>query len=242
MGFFDFLTGGEEGQIKRHARRMNNLNTQSEERDMSAHWLVENGSDAAITGLLGRFTIAIPSAMKDGKEKEQIVDLLIGLGPRVTGPVKEWMRTHAQFAQPLRVIEHFEGDGGGVGILLEIVELEKDPFKTEKKRQALIKLAEHKDPRIAPAILPQLNDFDEGIRYASAEVLLAQTSGGDGDAPIIEALAARLASPEEDSNRLRVRVAEAFSQRRWGLGAFAEAVAARPPSGWAVQGDRMVQG
>lgn len=240
MGFFDFLTGGEDGQIKRHARRMNNLNTQSEERDMSAHWLVENGSDAAIAGLLGRFTITIPSAMKDGKEKEQIVDMLIGLGPKVTAPIKEWMRTHTQFAQPLRVIEHFEGSAGGVGILLEICSLEKDPFKTEKKRQALIKLAEQKDPRIVPAIAPLLNDFDEGIRYAAAEVLLAQ-SGGAEDAAIIEALAARMADPDEDSNRLKVRVAEAFSQRRWSLGAFAEGVAARPPTGWAVNGDRLVQ-
>ena len=41
MGFFDFLfSGGESSQLKKHIKRLNNLNVQQEERLMSVNgWL-----------------------------------------------------------------------------------------------------------------------------------------------------------------------------------------------------------
>ena len=121
-----------------------------------------------------------------------------------------------------------------VGLLIELLAQENDPFKTNNKKQLLLKLAERRDPRITPAVTPLLRDFDEGIRYAAVEVLLYQD-----DAGVAEALAAHLAYPDEDSNRVRARIAEAVYQRRWTLGEHAAAVAARPPHGWQVVGDRM---
>ena len=112
--------------------------------------------------------------------------------------------------------------------------VEVDPFKPEKKRQILIRLADYKDERIITRVAPSLEDFDEGIRYAAAEVLLAQ----DTDSVRMD-LAAALANRQEESNRLRVRIAEAFRGRSWRLGEHAEAVAERPPVGWVVAGDQI---
>ena len=234
MGLFDFLSGSEEAQLRRHSKRMTNINSQHEDRMASAHWLADNGSDAAIIGLLSRFSLTIDSQMKDTTEKALVTELLRGLGERVLAPTTEWLRRNSNIAQPLRLIEEFGGEEGVVGVLLDLLARENDPFKTEKKRQLLIKLAEYQDARIAPAVMPVLNDFDEGVRYGAVEVLAAQD-----DPAVPAALAKRLADPEEDSNRLRGRVAEILHQRRWSLGEHAEAVASNAPRGWQVQGDRI---
>ena len=58
MGFLDFIFGGsEETQLKRHAKKVNNLNAQADERLASAQWLAENQSEDAIAALLKRFSL-----------------------------------------------------------------------------------------------------------------------------------------------------------------------------------------
>ena len=234
MGLLDFLIGGDEAQLRRHTKRVANLNAQTEDRNSSARWLAEKGSEEAIIGLFGRFAITTESQMKDAAEKELVVDLLYDLGPKVVGPAREWLRKNNNIAQPLRIIEHFEGRDAVVDLLVELIGRENDPFKTEKKRQLLIKLTELRSPRCVAAVLPILGDFDEGVRYAAVEVLLAT------EAPeAATALAAALANPDEDSNRVRGRIAEGFNLRRWSLGEHAEAVSKRPPNGWIVVGDTL---
>lgn len=236
MGLLDWLTGGDEAQVKRHAKRIANINAQAEEREMSAQWLAQNGSDAAIAGLLGRFGLTIESQMKDAREKQLVYDLLVELGPRVVPATRDWLSRATNLGMPLKLVAHFEGEASVVGLLLELLGRENDPFKTEKKRQILIKLTEFKDSRIVPAVTPLLKDFDEGVRYAAAEVLISQDDVGGAPA-----LAAALANPEEESNRVRVRIAEGMVQRRWSLGEHTEAITARPPYGWKVVEGRLSQ-
>lgn len=235
MGLFDFFTGGKEGQLKRHARRIKNLNAQAEDRQVSAHWLAEEGSEEAVLGLLGRFEVNYEQRMKDGQEKDLVFDLLRGMGAaRVGAPLRQWVRKNQAFAKPLQLIEELEGTAAAVDVLLDMLGREVDPFKPEKKRQILIKLAEYRDERVVERVPACLHDFDEGIRYAAAEALLAQ-EGADGK--VREALGKALANRQEESNRLRVRIAEAFHQRGWALGEHTEAVAERPPVGWTVNED-----
>lgn len=237
MGFFDFLTGGGESQVKRHAKTMMNRDAQVEERQRSAEWLFENATDEAILGLCNRFKFTTENHMKDVDEKELVYGYLVDLGPKAVGPVRDFMLRNAQFQYPLRVVEHFEGKEKAVDVLIEMLAKEKDPFKPEKKRQILLRLADFNDPRARDAIAGELRDFDEGIRYAAAEALI-----GIDDPLVKEPLAQALAKSGEESNRLRVRIAEAFHQRNWPLGEHAAAVAQRPPTGFVVQGDRIHRG
>ena len=71
-------------------------------------------------------------------------------------------------------------------------------------------------------------------RYAAVEAVLSQP-----DESVRESLAACIADDKEESNRLRVRIAEAFHQRGWSLGDHAAAVEAYPPHGWVVTGGRL---
>ncbi len=237
MGLMEWFTGGKDGQVKRHSKRLSNLNAQVEDREASAHWLAQEGSDQAILGLLGRFAVTYEHQMKDLNEKDLVMTLLKGRGKSVAAPIRVWAKTATQFARPLTLIDHFEGREAAVGLLVELLALESDPFKPEKKRQILIRLADYKDERIRAALLDSLRDFDEGIRYAAVEALL-----GQDDAEVQSDLAACLGDDKEDSNRLRVRIAEAFHQRGWGLGEHAAAISDHPPHGWVVQGDRLIPG
>jgi HEAT repeat protein len=234
MGFLDFFTGGSEGQLKRHTKRARNLNAQAEDREASLHWLASDGSEQAILGLLGRYNVTYEHQMKDLNEKTLVFDLLEGLGESVCGPIKIWARTAPQFARPLQLVQQFEGEASTVTFLVELLAAENDPFKPEKKRQILIRLAEFKDERVVPAVDPCLRDFDEGIRYAAVEAVLSQD-----DPTVQSSLAACLADDKEESNRLRVRIAEAFHLRSWAVGEHADIVAGRPPHGWMVQDGKM---
>ena len=132
------------------------------------------------------------------------------------------------------MIDHFEGSEAAVDVLLEMLGREVDPFKTEKKRQILIRLADYRDPRILERVPACLEDYDGDVRYAAAEALLAQESDS-----VREDLARALANRNEESNRLRVRIATGFHQRNWSLGQYADDVADRPPVGFEVDGDRV---
>lgn len=234
VGFFDFFRTGEAAQLKRHAKRLCNLNAQKEDRTASAYWLAENGSEEAIIGLLNRFNMTYEHRMKDSEEKQLVYDLLLGIGPAVTQPIRQWVRKNQSFAFPLRLIDHFEGQEAAVEVLLDMLGREVDPFKPEKKRQILIRLAEYRDPRIIERVPACLEDFDGDIRYAAAEALIAQESDA-----VRDDLARALANRNEESNRLRDRIAAAFAQRSWALGEHAEAIAENPPYGWALADGRL---
>ncbi|MBM74426.1 MAG: hypothetical protein CMK59_03425 [Proteobacteria bacterium] len=236
MGFFDFLFGTDEkSTLKKHAKRVNNLNAQFEERQASAQWLAEQGSPEAISALLNRFSLAYEHNMKDAEEKDFILSHLRFIGESALPTIKEWIKTNDKFARPLTLVEHHEGEEGVVDLLMEIVRLENDQFKPEKKRQGLIHLAKFKDNRIPSVAIPELDNFDEGVRYAAVEALSNQ-EGED----VREALSAALSNPNEESNRYRVRIAEVFLNQNWQL-SNPDAIQDNPPVGFVVIDSRIAR-
>jgi hypothetical protein len=115
--------------------------------------------------------------------------------------------------------------------LLE-AERQKDDFKPDKKRALLVWLADQRRPACVSAARPFLEDFDEGVRYAAAEVVIAQSSTDARDA-----LEAVFANPREESNRLKIRVATVFAQRGWAL---PEALSGALPAGFVWREGRVL--
>ena len=109
MGILDFFFGGsQESQLKRHTKRVSNLNAQAEDREASAIWLAENGSDSAIFAMLKRFSLNYEQRMKDTQEKEKIYRLLEQIGVSALDPSKEWMRRNVNFAFPLKLVQKLD--------------------------------------------------------------------------------------------------------------------------------------
>lgn len=214
MAFFDFLLGGSGGALKRHARRIANRDAQPEDRETSAHWLAENGSEEALLALCARFSLQLEHGLKDRKEKDLTADLLAGHGPHGAAVAKRWAKENLHFHYAVRVVERVEGSDAAVRLLLDLLnaELVENEFKPEKKRNLLISLAERRHPEIVAAASRFLTDFDEGVRHAAIEAIAAQ-EGNAGEPLLRDALA----NPKEESTRIRGRLVEIFQQRRWTL-------------------------
>ncbi len=209
MAFLDFLFGSP---IKRHGKRVAERDAQAEDREESARWLANEGSDAAILALFGRYNLQIEHTLKDQREKDLVTDLLVELGPQATAQARVFASENVIFHGAVRVVERVEGAAAAVELLLALLARERveEEFKIDKKKNLLIALAERRDPRIHDATVRFLSDFDEGVRNAAVEAVATQ----EGDAAR-EALGALLRNPEEESTRIRGRVAELFALRRW---------------------------
>jgi hypothetical protein len=238
MGFLDSLFGGgATGQIKKHGRRMADRNAQTEDRESSAQWLSENGSEAALRALCGRFGLQLEHSLKDQKEKDRVLDLLVGHGAVAVGVAKDYARTTPSFQWPLKLVDRLEGSAAGTEMLLELLSHERveEEFRVEKKRNLLINLAERKDPRIVAAAGRFLVDFDEGVRHGAIEAIAAQ-AGDEAREP----LGAALARQDEESTRIRGRLAEIFALRRWPVEDPDGWLAANMPHGYRVLEGRVV--
>jgi len=235
MGFFDFLFGGSaESQLKRHAKRVTNLNTQVDDREASAQWLADEGSPQAIFAILKRFSLNYEHRMKDSQEKERIYLMLERLGPPALSPAKEWMRKNAQFAYPLRLVSQFEGEEKTIDFLLELLSLENDDFSPQKKLQLLSHLQNYKNDTIGSAIIPYLKDFNEDVRFATIEVMAIQQDPQTRE-PLLEQMAA------EASNRLRHRIATIFTEVNWSITPHEELIKDKVPVGFKLDNDKFLQ-
>jgi hypothetical protein len=232
MAFIDMFLS-EEKLIAKHQRRLTNRDSQPEDREASARYLADKATPKSLLGLLARFDVALDHQLKDAGEKEFLYSLVVSVGDPIVDPLKVWLRKCKQFAMPLKVLEALAGRAEATNMALELLEIEfeRDDFKPEKKKGLLIWLTEVRDPRLFGAATPFLSDFDEGVRYAAAEVLIAQRS--DDVAPT---LLAALVNPEEESNRLRVRIAEVFHQRGWTVEGLD---ADRVPVGYQLRGNKL---
>lgn len=237
MGLFDIFMS-EEKQIVRHTRRLMNRDSQPEDRESSAQWLAHNGSSMAISGLIRRFEIKLDHGMKDKTEKDALFSLLVDLGSeKVSGPLRNWLRHKPQFAVPLRLLQTLDGDAAAVEIAIELLdaEVKKDNFKPEKKLGLLNWLNNYVRADMVDAGAPLLNDFDEGVRCAAADLLIATESDAAAK-PLSEALFRE----DEDSGRLKSRLANIFAQRGWQVPSSFTDHADRLPSEFSIQDNRIV--
>jgi hypothetical protein len=237
MGLFDIFMS-EEKQIVRHTRRLMNRDSQPEDRESSAIWLAQNSSAMAISGLIRRFEIKLDHGMKDKTEKDELFSLLVDLGSeKVSGPLRNWLRHKSQFAIPLRLLQTLDGDAAAVEMAIELldVEVKKDNFKPGKKLGLLTWLNNYVRADMVDVGAPLLNDFDEGVRCAAADLLIA-TESDTAALPLCEALFRE----EEDSGRLKTRLANIFAQRGWVVSSGYTDNADRLPSDFTIQDNRIV--
>jgi len=234
MGLFDFFLSDEK-KLQKHQRRLTNRDSQPEDREASARWLADNGSQQALLALLTRFDMALEHQLKDSGEKDLVYALLASKGANAIEPTVAWLKTCRQVVLPLRLYEELTDKGRTIERACELLAAERarDDFKPDKKKRLLVWLAEQRHPSATAAAAPFLADFDEGVRYAALEVLAAQD-----DASAREPLLDALLRPDEESNRVRVRIADVFANRRWAVDPAK--VADRLPNGYSVRDNRIV--
>ena len=236
MGLFDFFLSDEK-KIAKHQRRLTNRDSQPEDREASARWLVDQGSPQSLLSLLARFDISLDHQLKDKGEKELIYALASSQGEKIIEPLNVWLRKCKSVALPLRMLEDLSGKEAAIAMACELLEMERerDDFKPTKKKALLIWLAGVRNDKCMSTASPFLEDFDEGVRYAAAEVIIAQKEDAGA-----EALLTVLTNPEEESNRLKIRICEIFEQRKWNVGEAAAQLEQTLPDKFRLENGRVM--
>ena len=232
MGLLEFFSKEkrEERALQNFIRRATHKYLQSPERYRAMEALANNGSDAALYGLLCRFGVVYDKSIEDEQEKEWAFDTIAAKGAAALPAVKRYLRSAESVSWPLRLLSKVASKEEEFAIVQEVLAehepgYERDPTK---KIQLLRHLSQMKDPTAPSLVVPYLTDMDEGVRFASVESLLRLKN----EEVARDALLQLFVSDTEESLRLRIRIAEGFAELGWLVQAHRSGVEKKLPEGF----------
>jgi hypothetical protein len=218
MGALDWFSkdGREQRAREKNIKTAINKYAQSPDRMKALQSLRDDGSPDALYGLLRRFGMMYDKSIEDEQEKDWVFETLVEKGGVALGALKKYLQTAESISWPLRLLDKIVATKEEqIDVIEEVLARHEPGYERDptKKIQLLNHLAGLKQARIAPLAVPYLADMDEGVRYAVVEVLLRQGDEAVARLPLLE----HFVSDREDSLRIRIRVAEGFSEHGWSV-------------------------
>lgn len=207
----------KERALQRAIKKATNKLTQSQERWAAMEKLREVGTDEALYALLRRFSFASLKTIEDQEEKDWVVHTMIAKGEACLPTLRRYMKNAVSIAYPLKILESIVGPEKALEAIDEILAIEEPGYTRDptKRTQVIDWLAEYKaasHDEVVARVGPYLADFDEGVRFASAEAVSLRPSELASE-PMVKALI----NPEEESKRLKVRIIEIMSEQELSL-------------------------
>jgi HEAT repeat protein len=232
MGFLDLFS--KEKTRERNAGRAINKYAQSGDRLKALQTLLAEGSPEALYAVMRRFGMMYDKTIDDEQEKNYVFDSLVEKGAAALEPLKKYLLSADSISWPLRVLDKVVATKDEViDVLADVMKRHEPGYERDptKKIQLLNHLTAIKHPRVPPLVVPYLADMDTGVRYAAAEALITQ---GD-EAAARDALLDVFVSAEEESLRLRIRIADGFAELGWPLGDKRAEVEKRLPDAFMIE-------
>jgi hypothetical protein len=232
MGFLDLFS--KDKARERNASRAINKYAQSPDRLKALQTLLGEGSPEALYAVMRRFGMMYDKTIDDEQEKNYVFESLVEKGGVVLEPLKKYMLAADSISWPLRVLDKVVGTKDEViSVLTKVLERHEPGYERDptKKIQLLNHLAGIKNARVPPLCAPYLTDMDAGVRYAAAEALLAQAD----EEAARERLLDVFTSDQEESLRLRIRIADGFADLGWPLGDKRAEVEKRLPDAFTIE-------
>lgn len=241
VGLFDFLGGGSKEN--RDSKRIRDLSKKAHEkygdpasRTRALEQLRDIGTPEAIAALLQRFTVKTEPGITDGEEKEFTLEILTSFGDAAVGPVEEFIREQDTVAWAVRALEALVPQDQLVGTLTSVLDKLAREYSREPDKKVLIinHLAGIQDPRIAPAVVPFLDDPSDEVRVAALQTLVEHRATSARDA-IVGCLI------HAEAPRVRAAAAAALADLGVEVGGERDQVAGKLPAGWTVDAGGIVQ-
>lgn len=221
MGLFDFLSGKKSQEsspkkkpsareFNRYARLVAEKMSQNYDRQEAIEVLAAQGTAESAAALFKRFSWTMEPSITDQDEKQAAVQGIVAAGSAALDPLRSYAVRAESLTWPLKVLRQIVPEEDIVDELLGLL----DEFDTEyvrniePKRQLLAMLEEYPCSEVRQGVEPFLTDISEPIRFAAVTTTFAM--GEDGCVP---ALAEALA--EEESLRVRNRIAQGLAERGW---------------------------
>jgi len=220
MGLFDFLSGkkSQESSTKkpsarefnRYARLVAEKMSQNYDRQEAIEVLAAQGTAESAAALLKRFSWTMEPSITDQEEKQAAAQGIVAAGDAALEPLRAYAGRAESLTWPLKVLRQIVAEEGIVDELLGLL----DEFDTEyvrniePKRQLLAVLEEYPCSEVRQGVEPFLTDISEPIRFAAVTTTFSMDDEG-----CVPALAEALA--EEESLRVRNRIAQGLADRGW---------------------------
>jgi hypothetical protein len=216
MGLFDLFKSGDKKNAKSNpagkwAERIEKR-AQNYDRQEAIQALADMATPDAVEALLKRFTFHMDPSITDQEEKDSAFRGILRAGKDAIVPVRAFAAKAESLAWPMKILKELVDDDEYVEELLRWLsrwDTEYAKF-VDPKVQILAALEEHKHAGIRAAVEPFLEDVNEPARFHTVSALLAQE-----DVASVPALAHLLG--DEESVRVRNRIAEGLAARGWAI-------------------------
>lgn len=195
--------------------RLISRNQQHEERMACIEQLAMMDTPEANRALFRRWDMMADKKREDVAEKEYLLSVLVDKGTAILPFLREHNDRSTNVTWPTQVLRRIVDSDAVIEELLRVLKAEQErlaAFKPEKKTRLLQLLSDYDDPRVTPAVILSLDDFDETVRWEAA-----QTLSKVGDDRARDALVDRLANPDEDSARVRSALVAALYEGKWSV-------------------------
>lgn len=219
------LFSNKEKTLKKTIERATNKLAQQPDRWAALEKLKEEGSDEALAGLCKRWSVTSQKAVEDEQEKHWVVDVLVSNGAASLGPLVTYMKSADTLSFALRVLERIADHDKVLEVADQLFASEPPGYvRMPDRRIDLLRwFSEWKgatDDEIVSRLTPYLTDFDENSRFAAIDGMAGRDSQ-----KIAAPLIAALIRPEEDSGRVKRRIAEILVRAKAPVADQATAVA-----------------
>jgi hypothetical protein len=215
MGLFDLFKGEKKGSkgnpASKWAERVEKR-AQNYDRQEAIQALAEMATAEAVEVLLKRFTFHIDPSITDQEEKESAFRGILRAEKNAIEPVRAFAGKAESLAWPMKIMKELVDDQEYTEELLRWLarwDTEYAKF-VDPKVQILTALEDRKQAGVREQVERFLEDVHEPSRFHAASTLLAQD-----DESAAPALAHLLG--DEESVRVRTRIAEGLAARGWAV-------------------------
>jgi HEAT repeat protein len=245
MGLFDFLGKKKDAaepvkkastkDVSKLARLVGDKMAQNYDRQEAIEELGRMGTADAAEALLKRFSFHMEPSITDQEEKEAAIEGIVAAGKDAIPAIRRYCKKAEGLTWPLRALKRIVGEGEMAPEVLVILEQFDTEYmrNPEPKLQLIAQLEEYPSEEVRVAVEPFLVDVNEQVRFHAVGTVFAVN-----DPKSAPALAAALA--EEESLRIKNRIAFGLAERQWVLaGELADTVKRSLPEDFAVEGERV---
>ncbi len=241
MGILDFIGigGGEEGKVRRLQKKAMEKFGPPENRQGAIEELGELGTAPAIEALLMRYTIRVDPGITDDEEKARVLALVVQAGAVALPAVKRFILGRDEISWPLRALADLLPEAEVVKFLVEVARKAAAEYSRvpEKKVLLLHALLNHLAAEITPAVLPFLEDMEDQVQIAAAEVIVRQEDPA-GREPLLQHF---LKAHETSNARVREALAGLLADSAWDVKGYTPKVEAALPPAYKLDSKGKVQ-
>jgi HEAT repeat protein len=238
MGLFDFKKkkgSKNEREVARLARLVENKLSQNYDRQEAIEALGRIATAESSAALFKRFNWHLDPSITDQEEKEAAVRGIVAAGEQALEPLREYCKRAHSLTWPFKILREIVPEDRFAEELLGLL----DQFDTEYMRdpepkiQLIDELKSYPSEEVRVAVEPFVGDASEPVRFTAVQTIFAVNQ--DSSVP---ALAAALA--EEESLRVKNRIAQGLSERDWTIpDELREACARALPPGYRLSDARV---